>query len=83
MRTALPTRPGESKGTLHAYESNNAGYASSLGSQSPGTESITTSIAGSNLATSPSPSPLPFDAIQDSVQFSTTSAPNQSGQVCR
>lgn len=86
MRTALPTRPvasmGESQGPS---PSNDAAYASSAGSRSPGTESFTTS--GRDIATSLSPSPAPYSVIQDDkvngTKSSATSSSGQGGQVCR
>lgn len=85
MRTALPTRPvasmGESQGPS---PSNDAAYASSAGSRSPGTESFTTS--GRDIATSLSPSPAPYSVIQDEkatgTKSSATSSSGQGGQVC-
>ncbi|KAI0177820.1 hypothetical protein BJ166DRAFT_33039 [Pestalotiopsis sp. NC0098] len=85
MRTALPTRPvasmGESQGPS---PSNDAAYASSAGSRSPGTESFTTS--GRDIATSLSPSPAPYSVIQDDkvngTKSSATSSSGQGGQVC-
>lgn len=84
MRTALPTRPVASMGESQGPSSNDAAYASSAGSRSPGTESFTTS--GRDMATSLSPSPIPYSTIQDEkaagAKSSTPSSTGQSGQVC-
>lgn len=86
-RTALPTRPLASRGNTQASESADASYASSAGSRSPGTESVTTSVVESNAVGSPSLSPLPYDVSHDErasgVDSNAAALPNQGGQVCR
>jgi hypothetical protein len=86
-RTALPTRPVAQRGNTQTSELVDASYASSDGSRSPGTESVTTSVVESNPVGSPSLSPLPYDVSQDErasgANSSAPATPNQSGQVCR
>ncbi|ORY65055.1 uncharacterized protein BCR38DRAFT_457317 [Pseudomassariella vexata] len=88
MRTALPARPVVLRGDMHMSEASSDRYPSPAGSRSPGTESPdasetrpSPSLYGSNQATSPSPSPLPYDIIQD-AKSSMGNVSHQTGQVC-
>lgn len=84
-RTALPTRPLTSAPETHSPATHDASSPPSIGSRSPGTESFTASVQDSNMATSPSPSPLPSSAAQDERMSPVKSNPTttQTGQVCR
>ncbi|KAK8128216.1 GATA zinc finger [Apiospora sp. TS-2023a] len=92
-RTALPSRLTASRENAQSMEASDYRYASSNGSRSPAADSVAASearrspsILESAQATSPSLSPLPYEAVQDGTpvkgKASSLAVPVQGGQIC-
>ncbi|KAK7927730.1 hypothetical protein PG985_004728 [Apiospora marii] len=92
-RTALPSRLTASRENAQSTETSDYRYASSTGSRSPAADSVAASearrspsILESAQATSPSLSPLPYEAVQDGTpvkgKASSLAVPVQGGQIC-
>ncbi|KAK6852558.1 GATA zinc finger [Apiospora arundinis] len=92
-RTALPSRLTASKENAQSMDTSDYRYASSTGSRSPAADSVAASEARrspsfleSAHATSPSPSPLPYEAVPDGTpvkgKTNGLAVPTQGGQIC-
>lgn len=93
-RTALPSRLTASRENAHPIDTSDYRYASSTGSRSPAADSVAASearrspsILESAHATSPSLSPLPYEAVPDGTpvkgKTNGLAVPAQGGQICR